>query len=97
MSITRQIETQCSHAVFMEILPKALGNKPYEISGNKVVVFDDGGKLVKITISEQPIKELGSLELPMESAEFKFENYTDDEVDSFMNTYRQHSMRCGGG
>jgi len=80
----------------MESLPKALGNKPFEITGNKVVVFD-GNKQVDITVSEKPIKELGSLELPMESAEFKFENYTDDEVENFMKTYRQHSIRCGGG
>jgi len=41
--------------------------------------------------------KLGSLKLPMESAKFEFEDYTEDEVDEFIANYRKHSMRCGGG
>jgi len=80
----------------MECLPKALNNRPYEITDNKIVVFD-GNKEVSITVSEKPIRELGSLKLPMETAKFDFEDYTEDEVDEFIANYRKHSMRCGGG
>jgi len=80
----------------MECLPKALDNRPYEITENKVVVYD-GEKEVKITVSEKPIRELGSLQLPMENAKFDFENYTEEEVDKFIANYRKHTMRCGGG
>lgn len=96
MTITREFESQCTHAVFMENLPKALGYKPYEVVDNKVVVFD-GPRKVKITVSEKPIRELGSLELPMEGAVFEFDNYSDTEVESFMKDYRMHTLRCGGG
>ncbi len=96
MNPTRTIETQCSHAEFMRELPKACGKRPYEIIGNQVIVHD-GDKQVRITISDEPIRHLGSLDLPMEQALFEFENISDDQADEFMNEYRKHAFRAGGG
>lgn len=96
MTITRQFETQSSHAAFMETLPKALDNKPFEVTDNNVIVFD-GARKIKITVSKKPIRELGSLNLPMESATFEFENYSNEEVDQIMHNYKTHTLRGGGG
>ena len=65
MNPTRMIETQCTHAEFLRELPKACGNRPYEIIDNKVIVHD-ADKQILITIHDEPIRHLASLSLPME-------------------------------
>lgn len=92
----RQIETQCTHAEFFRNLPIAISNRPFEVIGNRVVVYDKD-RQIDITVSDEPIKKLGSLELPMEKIVFEFSGYSDGEADNFMETYRKHAMRCGGG
>ena len=96
MNPTRMLETQSTHAEFLQGLPKACGNRPYEIIDNKVIVHD-ANKQVHITIHDEPVRHLGSLDLPMEKATFEFIDYTEDEADKFMKEYRMHSMRAGGG
>lgn len=96
MKPTRTIETQCTHAQFMAALPKACGGLPYEIIDNQVIVHDKD-KQVRITVNDQPIRHLGSLDLPMERAEFVFDRYSEQQADDFMTHYRQHTFRSGGG
>ena len=96
MKPSRTIETQCTHAEFMASLPKACGNRPYEIIDNKVIVHD-GKRQIRIEVHDEPIRHLGSLELPMERARFDFDGYNEKEADTFMSAYRVHSFRAGGG
>lgn len=96
MNPVRVIKTQCSHAEFMRSLPSAVDYKPYEIIGNKVIVHDLN-KSVNITIHDKPIKNLGSLKLPMEEIQFEFEGYSENDADSFMKNYALHTLRSGGG
>lgn len=96
MNPIRQLETQCTHAEFMAALPKACGNRPYEIIDNQVIVHDKN-RQIRITVHDQPIRHLGSLNLPMEKIEFVFDRYTEDQADTFMSEYRKHTMRTGGG
>ena len=95
MNTTRMIETQCTHAEFLRELPKACGNRPYEIIDNKVIVHD-ADKQIRITIHDEPIRHLASLSLPMEKATFEFIDFTESEADEFMKEYEMHSMRGGG-
>jgi len=96
MKVVRNIETQCTHAEFFRNLPSATNNRPFEVIENRVVVYDDDGT-VKITLTDEPIRKLGSLELPMEKVTFEFDGFSTDSADEFMETYRKHNLRCGGG
>lgn len=96
MHPVRNIEAQCNHSEFMQSLPKAVGELPYEITGNKVIVYDDK-KRIEIIVNSEPVKNIGSLTLPMEKIEFKFPDHTEEQADEFMDVYRKHSIRCGGG
>ena len=96
MNPTRMIEAQCTHAEFLQELPKACGNRPYEIIDDKVIVHD-ADKQIQITIHHEPIRHLGSLNLPMEKATFEFIDFTESEADEFMKEYRMNSIRVGGG
>ncbi|MFT7211469.1 MAG: hypothetical protein ACI9XK_001712 [Granulosicoccus sp.] len=90
------IETQSTDAQFMSCLPKACGDRPYEIIDNQVIVHDEDKKII-ITVHHEPIRHLGSLELPMEEIIFEFDGYSQEQADKFMSEYRKHTMRAGGG
>jgi len=96
MKTVRNIETQCTHAEFFRNLPQAVNNRPFEVIDNRVVVYTDDGT-VNITLSDKPVRKLGSLELPMENVTFEFDGFSSDTADEFMDTYRKHNLRCGGG
>jgi len=63
---------------------------------NRVIVYDKN-RTVNITVYDEPIRKLGSLELPMEKISFEFDGYSQDDANEFMETYQLHSLRCGGG
>lgn len=86
---------QLTHAEFLRELPLACGKCPYEIISDRVIVHDND-KEVQIKITDEPIRHLGSLDLPMEEIEFKFIDYTEEEADRFMEEFRRHTMREGG-
>jgi len=96
MRTTYEIETQCDHATFFKELPDAIENRPFEVSGNKVKVFDKD-KIISITLSDVEMKQLGSLTLPMERISFDFSEHSPEEAEKFMAIYRTRSIRCGGG
>lgn len=97
MNPTRTLETQCTHARFMQMLPDACGYRPYEITSNTVIVFVGPDRRVNITVHDEPIRHLGSLDLPMESANFEFVGFDEDEADGFMDHFHTHALRAGGG
>jgi len=96
MNPTRELETQCTHAEFFRNLPSAVENRPFEVIGNRVVVYDKDNT-VNITVNEEPLRHLGSLDLPMQKLAFEFSGYSDEAADAFMENYQVHQMRCGGG
>lgn len=96
MKPVRQLETQCSHAEFLRNLPAAFDYRPFELTDNQVIVHDRN-RAINITIHDEPIRTLGSLKLPMEKLKFVFDGYSEDEADAIMKSYRQHTLRAGGG
>ena len=96
MNPVRTVETQTTHASFMSSLPSVCANRPYEIIDYQVLVHD-GTRQIRIKFHDEPIRHLGSLDLPMEKLVLIFDGYTEDEADQFMRDFRTHSFRAGGG
>lgn len=90
------MEMQCTHSEFLRELPQACGGRPFEIVDEHVIVHD-GDRQIRIAIHDEPVRHLGSLNLPMERIEMSFEGYTDAEADAFLDEFREHILRCGGG
>jgi hypothetical protein len=86
---------QCTHAEFLRELPLACGKRPYEIIGEQAIVHE-GDKEIQIKMRDEPIRHLGSLDLPMEEITLRFVGYSEEEVDKFMDEFRRHVMRGGG-
>ena len=76
-------------------LPLACGKRPYQITGERVIGHD-GDREIQVKIQGEPIRHLGSLDLPMEEITLKFVDYTEEEADGFMDEFRRHVLRCGG-
>jgi len=86
---------QCTHAEFLRELPLACGKRPYEIIGERAIIHD-GEREIQVKIQDEPIRHLGSLDLPMEEISLKFVDYTEEEADEFMGEFHRHLMRGGG-
>ena len=93
MNPVRKLEMQCSHAEFLRELPIACDFRPYEIIGNRVIIHDED-KEIQVSIHDEPIRHLGSLDLPMEEISLKFIDYTEDEAEKFMDKFHHH-LRFG--
>ena len=96
MNPSRKVDMQCTHAEFLRELPAAAGKRPYEIIGERVIIHD-GGREIQIKLRDEPIRHLGSLDLPMESVTLKFIDYSKAEADRFMKEFFMHVLRVGGG
>ena len=96
MNPVRKLDMECTHAEFLRELPLACASRPYEIIGERVIVHDNGRE-IQIKVRDEPIRHLGSLNLPMEEITLKFIDYTEQEADAFMEEFLSHIMRGGGG
>lgn len=94
MNPVRELEMQCTHAEFLRELALASGKRPFEIIGDSVIVHDNGRE-IHIRIRDEPIRHLGSLDLPMEDIKLTFIDYTEEEADHFMKDFETHVMRVG--
>jgi len=86
MHPVRAIEMDCAHAELLRELPVACRMRPYEIIGERVTV-QDGAREIQIKISDQPVRHLGSLNLPVEKLTFKFVDFREDEADKFLQDF----------
>ena len=95
MTPTYKIKMQCTHAEFLRELPAACHNRPFEIVGNEVVVYD-GDRQIRFQIHDEPIRYLGSLALPMEEITVTFVDFSNDEAERFMSEFSKGIQRVGG-
>jgi len=95
MNPVRRLEMQCTHAEFLRELALACGKRPYEIIGERVIVHDNDRE-IQIRIRDEPVRHLGSLDLPMEDIQLEFIDYTEDEAAGFTEEFKRHIFRGGG-
>ena len=79
-------EMQITAAEFMRQVAGAVAPLPTEICGDQVRIRD-GDRLIIITLVDEEVKHLGSLE---------FAGYSVDESEAFMHTFDQRTLRTGG-
>ena len=95
MTIRFAREMQITAKEFLHQMPAAVEPLTATISGNRVLI-PDGDKRVTITLTDEGVKQVGSLELPMEGVVFEFDAYSQGEVDEFMSKFDERTVRTGG-
>ena len=95
MNPVRTFEMQCTRKEFMRELPFACGARDYEMIGERIIVHENGRE-VHIEAHDEPIRHLGSLDLPMEKVTLRFNDYSEEEADKFLQDFMRPILRCGG-
>ena len=94
-SPVRVIDAQITERHFKELLTDAFSGSVQKVEDN-AIHLSEGSKSVRVELHEQPDRQLGSLDLPMERIRFEFDGYSEAEADDFMERYRTAAMRTGG-
>jgi hypothetical protein len=95
MTHTIKREMTITHADFFRILPKALKNIKYGVSGNRVAIADTEKRL-EIMLSPESSRSIGALKLPVTILEFRFDKYTTEQIEKFLRQFDM-SFHKGGG
>lgn len=84
-----------THDDFFRLLPRALKNRPFDMSEQGVLVTLNNGRL-KITLAPQTDRTIGALTLPVTRIAFEFENCTDAERRQFFEGFDLVYQKGGG-
>jgi hypothetical protein len=88
-------EMSITHKEFLRSLPPAVAPAPFTVSG-RTVTIDDDGRSVRIDLSPERERRLGTLRLPVTVVEFTFQGYGRAEFDRFMQRFDRAFQRGGG-
>lgn len=88
-------EMTITHDDFFRLLPRALKNRPFETSGQGVLVRLDNGRL-KIALAPQTGRTIGALTLPITRIAFEFENCSAEERRQFFEGFDLAYQKGGG-
>lgn len=95
MNATRTLEMQCTRSEFLRELRLACGKRPFEIVGERIIISENGREIL-VESRTEPVRHCGSLKLPMEEITLRFDDYSEEDVDKFLDDFRRHVFRCGG-
>lgn len=88
-------EMGLTHDDFWRLLPRAMGEHPYEISGNAVHAKVADGSL-QITIGPSQERRIALLRLPYSVVSFTFNGVKEQEQQAFKAHFDLHFQRGGG-
>ena len=84
-----------THADFLRILPNALKNHEYTITGTVIYINDPAGS-IEITLAPEKTRNIASLCLPVTDIEYAFIGLTPNQAESFMKTFALSYQKGGG-
>lgn len=88
-------EMGLTHADFWRLLPRAMGEHTYEVSGNAVHAQVAGGSL-NITIGPSLERRIALLRLPYSVVSFTFNGVQESDQQAFKAHFDLHFQRGGG-
>lgn len=81
-----------THADFFRLLPRAMGDNPYEINGLEVNCSLPSGSL-KITLGEERKRELVLVVMSCMHVTFEYENVDDEDRERFIKYFELRFMK----
>lgn len=92
---TFEREMTITHDDFFRLLPKALAEYQFRISGNLIQVQLQSGS-VDIQLTPETTRKIGNLELPVTHLDFHFENIAQDQMQVFFERFNRSYQKGGG-
>ena len=96
---TIEREMTISHSDFFRILPKAVKSYPYQQQDNVIKIFlvDDGNEgEINIILSEERLRKIASLSLPVTDVTFRINNVAENTKNEFFRQFDRAYQRGGG-
>ncbi len=84
-----------SHADFFRLLPRAMGDTPYEIDGLAVTGQIEQGA-VEIRVGPEQTRRIALLAIPYCQVDFHYRNLSDARIDAFDAAFYLAFQRGGG-
>jgi len=88
-------EMGVTHADFFRLLPRAMGDTPYQLDDRTVRGELDGGT-VSIHLGDAQVRRIALLRIPYAEVSFSFSGVDDAERLRFMQHFDLHFQRGGG-
>ena len=85
-----------SHGDFFRIIPRLFPNEALKVFDDGAAIEWSDGRLVKIMLSEEKVRNLGLLKFPMTDVHFSFHECSQEFLDEFMVVF-DRSFQKGGG
>ncbi|UCH73172.1 MAG: hypothetical protein JSU82_12505 [Rhodospirillales bacterium] len=84
-----------THADFLRLLPKAVGDGEISISGHTIQV-SNGERRLRIDLSEESVRHLGHFRLPVTHVQLTFSGYSDAERSAALERFWKAYQKGGG-
>jgi len=88
-------EMGVTHADFFRLLPRAMGETPYTVSGRDVTGELPGGS-ISIHLGDPQVRRIALLRIPFAEVTFAFTGVSAAERTRFMQHFDLHFQRGGG-
>ncbi len=83
------------HAELFRRLPAAVGFRDYRVV-EKRIILEESHRSIHILYSDEKIRRLGAMRVPITRLEFRFAGYGEDEIEAFMSRFDLYFRRGGG-
>ena len=84
-----------THADFLRLLPKAVGEAEISIAGRTVRIVD-GDRRLRIDLSEETVRRLGHFRLPVTHVRLTFSGFSDAERSAALERFWKAYQKGGG-
>ena len=84
-----------THADFLRLLPKAVGEADILVDG-RVIRVGDGERRLRIDLSEEAVRRLGNFRLPVTHVRLTFSGYTEAERNAALERFWRAYQKGGG-
>ena len=95
MTIVYEREMTITHKEFLRLLPKALVGLSYEKKGNLVEIIDEN-RLIRINLSEESLRKIASLALPVTNVRIELNNFQTEDSARFISRFDLAYQKGGG-
>ena len=85
-----------THAEFMRLLPRALGDDAYTVSGTKINYQDAAGRKLAIELGPESERRIALMHIPRTPVSLHFHGYDETALESFMTHFNRSYQRGGG-
>lgn len=88
-------EMGVTHAEFFKSLPAAIEYRDYSVAGSLVTIAFEG-RQVEITLGVQQVRRIALLEIPYVAVDFCFKDFSEEQMNTFMDRFNLYFRRGGG-